>query len=1269
MKENKENGEKSNLTTGVIERQDGAKLSKEKIYAMILSTLKSGQINVWTDGLVKVCKQTEKRNYLIRKSLVNRKTDVKGVLKELLANLCSITGERLRSMVIRALAQLADFECEFDSKLMNKLCETIEIQNKMVNGSLALRKVEVMNIAVELKGKQADENKIRPRSISNKCPQNLKGVPKLELPPNKRKKHPSAPKPQLDREFPPNKRSRIKSPPPKKRKVPEQNGTSENRHSLPRSPKPKNSKKTANGTGKFKKSKSAIGQGHGSPCDSRDVSNHASATGGHPKTSESPDGSSDPDLSPHASDSLYDLQSGTAKVSIPWIVRSYLDKSKSSVGGNYEMSWDSRPAVLSGRTRPLAPSILSRLATRRNPRASALVAHCARANLVGHARSRTSVLREIPRRETESTPASPISKTSANSSTAESSRRISQTKSVLSTLVNSVVAKSESPSKTHQNPPPEQFSDMDTVIKSVISSVVNSVAENPRKTSETRGGDNTEISSEFSTLFVSPESTSSKGEAKVETVKKGSVKTPKKKSGHLNPASAIKRGRPKKGETSHSSHNLPIFLRDPMAECGLPVVSEDLAEEHDLEAGAMAVVFRGLKRPVMKRSRSDTDLLSFPYVPTFPGYNKTGLFYDLHCAFHRGEADEPESPERYATTVALLESSGVKHRCVPILSGKASDEDILTVHSEELLEELHTIQNRILHPDDFCGYEEDSLYESHHTFEAVRRSVGGAIEITKKVFEGKLKNGICLSRPPGHHCNKDKRFGFCHVNNIAIAAKVVQRAHPSVKVAILDWDLHHGNGTQEIFDSSTDVLYISIHQETDQEDEPMFPGSGSISEVGDRDARGKTINLPVPRGTGDPEFRRIMDDIVLPVLTEFQADLVLVSAGFDSACGDPLGCMEVTPEMFGFMTSKLMEVADGKVVLFLEGGYNPTVTSHCVLECTKALLGDKIFYDPLPSMEPDFLCLFMDKYIYTLRRYWKCLDTLASDELPGRAKNKYKSGMKSKKCNELARIRRRNGRSRFGFRSIKAFGGASIGLPQRPGDGKKKRGRPRKHPRGGEINDDDFVPGASTRPSTASHRPQSTLPKHAHRKCPTCTCLDKKPVAPPQPKCKRCGFDEKSPHESAPCGVLTQPGLKSRWSSVDVLSVQRIMNLIRETYKNPPDFGRPSKRLKLHKRPKDAPRRWYRSSKRKGNLVPSSRIASPVKKRQKLAQKSVIKSESGGPKVPGSSAGNKAAGLVDTPVKNRSNSDKGSVSDFSEQSACKLEASTGDTPNLAQERT
>eukprot|EP01083_Nonionella_stella_P139284 424592_1 len=144
----------------------------------------------------------------------------------------------------------------------------------------------------------------------------------------------------------------------------------------------------------------------------------------------------------------------------------------------------------------------------RKPRASALVAHCARVNLVGHARTRTSVLREIPRRETESTTASPNSKTSVNSSTAETSRRISQTKSVLSTLVNSVVAKSESPSKTHKNPQSE-FSDMGAVIKSVISSVVNSMAENPEKTAETGGGENTETSSEFSTLFVSPETTSS----------------------------------------------------------------------------------------------------------------------------------------------------------------------------------------------------------------------------------------------------------------------------------------------------------------------------------------------------------------------------------------------------------------------------------------------------------------------------------------------------------------------------------------------------------------------------------------------------------------------------------------------------------------------------------------------------------------------------------------------------------------------------------------
>jgi acetoin utilization deacetylase AcuC-like enzyme len=203
------------------------------------------------------------------------------------------------------------------------------------------------------------------------------------------------------------------------------------------------------------------------------------------------------------------------------------------------------------------------------------------------------------------------------------------------------------------------------------------------------------------------------------------------------------------------------------------------------------------------------------------------------------------------------------------------------------------------------------------TIEAALRGVGGAVYAVDEVMAGKASNAFCAMRPPGHHAESDKAMGFCFFNNAAIAARHARRAHGVERVAVVDWDVHHGNGTQEIFWDDASVLYASVHEM------PLYPGTGAVSERGQH---GTIVNAPLRSGDGSDEFRDAFESALLPRIAAFQPDLIIISAGFDAHWRDPLANINLLEPDFAWATQELMSLADrhagGRVVSILEGGYD-----------------------------------------------------------------------------------------------------------------------------------------------------------------------------------------------------------------------------------------------------------------------------------------------------------------------------------------------------------
>jgi acetoin utilization deacetylase AcuC-like enzyme len=290
-----------------------------------------------------------------------------------------------------------------------------------------------------------------------------------------------------------------------------------------------------------------------------------------------------------------------------------------------------------------------------------------------------------------------------------------------------------------------------------------------------------------------------------------------------------------------------------------------------------------------------------------------GYVLDEVFIHHRAPAGHPERGARFEAVVQALREAHLESRGRRVPVRRASDEELLRAHSPRHLEEL------IREVPGKSGWLDPDTYFSPGTWDAALAAAGGVTELAVQTLHGVISRGLAVVRPPGHHATRDRAMGFCLLNNVAVAAAAV-RAQGAARVAIVDWDVHHGNGTQDIFWDDPSVLYLSVHQY------PYYPGTGAPTEIGGSNGRGATVNVGLPAGLGDSEYRMVFDTVFVPALRRFRPDLLLVSAGFDPYQDDPLAQMNVTADGFGAMAQQLRRVADqvcgGKIVFVLEGGYD-----------------------------------------------------------------------------------------------------------------------------------------------------------------------------------------------------------------------------------------------------------------------------------------------------------------------------------------------------------
>jgi acetoin utilization deacetylase AcuC-like enzyme len=294
---------------------------------------------------------------------------------------------------------------------------------------------------------------------------------------------------------------------------------------------------------------------------------------------------------------------------------------------------------------------------------------------------------------------------------------------------------------------------------------------------------------------------------------------------------------------------------------------------------------------------------------------RTGFVYGDIFLTHATGAGHPERPERLTAIVERLKRQGVFSELVPLPPVAASSEWVTTVHAPEYVERVRKSCRA------GTGYvDTPDAPASTNSYEVALAAAGGVLSAVDAVMDGRTRNAFCAVRPPGHHALKDRAMGFCLFDNVAIAAKYIQKKHKLARVLIVDWDVHHGNGTQAAFYDDPTVLYFSVHQS------PFYPGSGSADEKGAGKGVGFTLNVPLPAGCGDADYRRAFEEKLKPAAAAFKPDFVLISAGFDAAQGDLLGRMKITPEGYAALTRIVKGIADqhckGRLVSVLEGGYN-----------------------------------------------------------------------------------------------------------------------------------------------------------------------------------------------------------------------------------------------------------------------------------------------------------------------------------------------------------
>lgn len=317
---------------------------------------------------------------------------------------------------------------------------------------------------------------------------------------------------------------------------------------------------------------------------------------------------------------------------------------------------------------------------------------------------------------------------------------------------------------------------------------------------------------------------------------------------------------------------------------------------------------------------------------------KVGLVYDpIYLKHDTGQ--HVENASRLEAIISHLEQTRLKQQLTSTKPHPATVEELSLVHHEQYISHIQEVAKK------GGGWLDADTVMSPNSYDVALYAAGGVIKATEAVMNGEVASAFALVRPPGHHATPQRAMGFCLFNNVAVAAKYALARYGLEHILIIDFDVHHGNGTQEAFYDNPQVLYVSTHLY------PFYPGTGDIDETGGGEAEGTTLNIPLPSGSGDAEYEQVFAQIVAPAAKRFKPQFMLVSAGYDSHWADELALMQVSVSGFARVVKIITELADelcnGRLVFSLEGGYNLSALAASVKATFDVLLGETSIEDPL----------------------------------------------------------------------------------------------------------------------------------------------------------------------------------------------------------------------------------------------------------------------------------------------------------------------------------